>query len=253
MNGPLPVVVPAGGKIEGRYAKEAGTSFRCNVPIGASKTPVLQRVVSALRGVAELSIITVAAPAEAGQTADGVNIWRPAGSSGPESIRNALNESDLGQPILICMSDLPFLTSMAVRDFVNRADPTADITLGLVRASDYDTSYPKSPRSVYLSLHEVGPVTLAGLFLASKESLDRLEPWTNRTFDARKSLLGSAGLLGPGTVIELLFRRLRLKSLVDRGHLLTGLTFDVITGVAPELAFDIDTIEDYEYANARIG
>jgi len=244
------VIVPAGGTIDGSYSEAAGTKIRCLAPIGNSC--VLQRVVTVLRATTAISTIVVAAPDEVHQKVDGVDFWALSGSLGTDSIRNALKCLEGTERVLICTSDLPFLTPEAVADFIERSDPTADISIGLVKARDYNQTFPDSPASTFVSLKETGPITIGCLFFLTKAGQNRVDPWLDRLFNARKSLLQSALLLGPIVVGQLITRRLSIKSLQHRAKQLIGLNVDIVLDVSPQLAFDIDTLEDYEYARTHI-
>jgi len=246
----LPVVIPAGGTIDGSFSEAAGTPIRCLAPI--SSQPVLQRVVRALKATGAISTVVAAAPAEVHAEIVGVDLWAQSGKLGTDSIRNGLNCLDNWDRVLICTSDLPFLTSESIMDFIDRSDPEADISMGLVSAADYNSSFPNSPESIYVSLRETGPITIGCLFILSKTGLERIDPWLDRLFNARKNLFQSAMLLGPAILGQLVVKRLSLHSLQQRAKGLIGIDIDVVVGVSARLAFDIDTVEDYDYAKNHI-
>lgn len=244
------MVIPAGGTIDGAFSKATGTSIRCLAPI--SSQPVLQRVVRVLGATSAISTVVVAAPAEVHTEIEGVDLWALSAALGTDSIRNGLKSLESWDRVLICTSDLPFLTSESIMDFIERSDPKADISIGLVSAADYNSTFPNSPESVYVPLRETGPITIGCLFLLSKTGLERIDPWLDRLFNARKNLAQSAMILGPAILAQLVLKRLSLSSLRQRGKKLIGLDVDVVVGVSARLAFDIDTLEDYEYARTHI-
>jgi CTP:molybdopterin cytidylyltransferase MocA len=246
----LPVIVPAGGTIDGRFQQAAGTQLRCLAPIGSDS--VLQRVVSALKDSGLADPVIAAVPDAVPLAVNGVDLWAVSADLGTQSIRNGLKLAANAERVLICTSDLPFITAQAVADFVDRAAADADVSIGLVTEIDYNGAFPGSPTSIFLPIRETGPITIGCLFLLKLDALKRIDPWLDRLFSARKSLFQSARLLGPQIVLQLLTKRLSIRSLRERARQLVGIDIDVLVGVSPVLAFDIDTPEDYEYAKAHI-
>jgi hypothetical protein len=72
-----------------------------------------------------------------------------------------------------------------------------------------------------------------------------------RVFAARRSQLGMARLLGPLFILRFLARRLTVRQVEAKCLQLLDCTGGAIRGCAPELGFDIDYPQDYEYAVTR--
>jgi CTP:molybdopterin cytidylyltransferase MocA len=246
----MPAIVPAGGTIDGRFQELAGTTLRCLAPMGGDT--VLQIVVSALKRTEFAAPIVAAVPDGTPVDVTGVDSWTASADLGTQSIRNCLALVEDAERILICTSDLPFITAQAITEFVNRASPESDICIGLVTSRDYNAAFPGSPASIFLPLRECGPVTIGCLFLLKLDAVKRIDPWLDKLFSARKSLFQSASLLGPKVVFQLISKQLSIRSLRERARQLAGIDIDVLIGVSPVLAFDIDTPEDYEYAKAHV-
>ncbi len=247
------VVIPAGGTIPDEYADRIGTPLRALAPVGPGRVPTLQRVVDALRGSGRVRRIVCVAPPAVRDAITGVDGWLPSGDSGPRNILLGLAAlPDPETPALVCTSDLPLLTAGAVRHFVERARPDADVSLGLVGKAAYERAFPGSPMSLFVPFRDVGPVTMSCLFRLRPALLTRNAALLERAFAGRKSQWDMAALLGPALLCRFALRRLTLAAVRARAETLLHCRADVIRDCPPELALDIDTTDDYAYADARL-
>ncbi len=94
-------------------------------------------------------------------------------------------------------------------------------------------------------------MTLGGLFVVRPDLLIRQDDLFRRLFGARKDQWRMAGLLGPRLLWQFATKTLRLRDIVSRAETLLGGTVQVIPNTAPDLAYDIDTRDDYTYARTR--
>ena len=250
MTAPRDVVIPAGGRIPESYARLIGTPHRALAPVGPDRRPVMQIVVDALRASGQVRHIIGVAAAPVADAISGVDGWQPAGDSGPANILRglaALEAPDM--PALVCTSDLPLLTAQDVQDFVGRCLPEADLTLGLVSAEAYLSAFPQSPPSEWVALSDAGPVTMGGLFGLRPALLLRHEALLASVFESRKSQARMARLLGPRLLWQWATKTLTLRALVARGEMILGGRAQVLRDAPPRLSFDIDTEDDYTYAD----
>jgi hypothetical protein len=246
------VVVPAGGQISKSYAAMIGTPCRALAPLGPDRTPVMQVVVDALRASGAVRrIVGVAAEAVADRIT-GVDLWLPAGDSGPANIWSGLAALESPEtPALVCTSDLPRLTADAVREFTAVCEAEADITIGLVRAAAYEEAFLGAPPSQWVWLRDAGPVTLGGLFQIRPALLARNPGRLKSVMDARKSQFRTAHLLGPRCLWAWATKSLTLQALTARGETVLEGRVQVVQDCSPVLAFDIDTEDDYTYSDTR--
>ena len=247
------VVVPAGGTIDAAYAQAIGSPCRALAPFGPQRRPILQIVCDALRASGAVGRIIVVAPDAAQEKVTGVDAWLPAGSSGAQNILVGLAHADPARPALVCPSDLPMLTPKHVAEFLRCCRPDAKAAVGLVRAGDYHAMFPDAPASQFVHLADAGPVTLGGLFLVHPGMIARQSVLLESIFGARKSQWRMAGLLGPRLLWGWAMHRLTLPMITTRAEKLLGGPVQVIPEVSPALAHDIDTLDDYTYANLRSG
>jgi len=217
------VVVPAGGTLDDKYAQLIGTPHRALAPFGPARTPVLQIVVDALRASGCVRRIVCVAPPHISDAIVGVDLWLSAFPEGAENICRGLYTVGYDDaPALVCASDLPLITPADIADFCARCDPAADVTVGLVRADDYNNAFRSAPPSTFVPLRDIGPVTLGGLFCVRPYLLLDNRPLLFSAFEARKSQWGMVGLLGPRLVGQFLSRRLTLAALTARAEWLLG-------------------------------
>lgn len=255
------IVIPAGGEIEGDFAAKAGGAIRALAPIGGR--PVLQLVVDALRASGAAGRIVVIGPEALQSKVDGVDRWLiepgsltlPNGASisgGPANVLMGLRELTADRPALMCTSDLPFLTAEAVADFVDRLVPGASLTAGLLTGHAYTERFPDAPESRFVPLADAGPSTLGCLFAVRPEAILGKMDLVMQVFNARKSQWGMVRLLGPRLLWEFAIRRMSARSIVARVEKLLDCDIGLVENAAPETAFDIDTVEDYLYANMKL-
>ena len=245
------VVIPAGGTIDAAYASAIGSPSRPLAPLGPLGTPVLQQVVDALRESGNIGRIICVAPQAAASAIHGVDLWLPEGASGPDNIRAGLAQVKPDRPALVCVSDLPFLTSAGVHDFLAACRPDVEVAVALIKADDYNAAFPDAPPSEFVTLADAGPVTLGGLFLVHPDLIARHDALFRRLFQGRKEQWRMAGLLGPRLLWQFATRTLRLRDIVARAEAILGGPVQVVEGVAPALAYDIDNQDDYTYARSR--
>lgn len=246
------VVIPAGGTIDAEFAARIGSPYRALAPLGPEKTPVLQHVINSLRQSGAVGQIVCAAPEAVQSAVDGVDLWLPDGGSGPQNILAGLRTLPPDALALVCTSDLPLMTANAVMRFVSALTPEAAVSVGLVRADAYTAAYPDAPPSTFVELRDTGPVTLAGLFAVRPAALFQRQALLDSLFGARKSQARMAGILGPRLLLAWLMRRLTQAALIARAETLLGARVQVVDHTDPTLAYDMDTLDDYEYATQHL-
>ena len=245
------VVIPAGGTIDASYVALMGSPCRALAPLGIDKEPILQQVVNALRDSGIIRRVIVVAPDAVQQVISGVDLWLPAGPSGAENIQAGLAEANPDAPVLVCASDLPLITAESVSDFLAHCQPEAQIAAGLVSEADYNKAFPDAPPSQFVQLADTGPVTMSGLFLVHPKLLIQQSARFDSMFAARKDQWRMASLLGPRLLWGWATHTLSLRTVTARAETLLSAPVQIITNVSPLLAYDIDTADDYTYANRR--
>lgn len=245
------IVIPAGGAIDRQFGERIGSPYRALAPLGPNKTPLLQVVVNTLRAAVPNAQIICVAPDAVSEVIVGVDMWLTATASGPENMRLGLSQARQDSAALLCASDLPLMTVQGVQRFVAACGTDAQVTVGLVRAGDYEAAFPGAPPSEFTALPETGPITLGGLFQIQPDLLTRRSQLFDKLFHARKSPWQVAGIAGPRLLWQLATSTLTLSAVLNRAENLLGGSVQVVPDTDPSLAYDTDTFDDYTYAETR--
>lgn len=183
---------------------------------------------------------------------------------GTEPVDNLLRGVErLGLPanaqFLHCAVDLPMLTGRALCEFWRTASPNADVLVGWTPETAFVQRFPGAPYtavrfaegrflSASVSVMRVGflesQVPLLRRLAAARKSSGRVLWTLMRAFHYH---LLTAGM---PLAARFLTGRLALRRLPPIAERLMGAQLQFYLDAAPELAFDIDTEEDYRYAQA---
>ncbi len=244
------VILPAGGTIEAAFAEKVGTDSKALVEIGG--TTVLERTMAALKGSGVVNRTVVIGGEKVRNSVGGklADFTLPEGSTGPENIfrgLDALAKADNPpDKVLIVTCDLPFLTPELIKGFVESCPEDRDICVPLVNQKSFHARFPGTDASFVALKDDVW--TTGCIFVIDVAALRKARPHIERVFENRKSKFGMAKLLGPAFVYKWLRKQLTLADVEAKIQSLLGCSGRAIVHSAPEFTFDIDYIEDYEYA-----
>lgn len=247
-------IVPAGGTIDPEFAKLVGTDQKALIEFQGQS--ILSGILKALResGVVR-NIVVVGSSEVQNRAADFAAIGIAPGQSGPDNIFKGVEKLAQLDPdlrdVLIVTSDLPFLTAQGVRDYIALCPADKDICVAVVDAQTFNKTYPGTT-STFVSTKD-GLFTLGGMFLMNAKKMPELRSSIERVFARRKSKLGMAALIGPMFIAKWMTKTLTIADLENKIQSLLGCSGKAIRGAPPELAFDIDYRDDYEYALQRFG
>lgn len=249
----LDVILPAGGRIDEAFAAEAGTPIKALVKVGGKS--VLERTIEAVRGTGRVDRIVVIGPEpcrEEGRRL-GAEHTLEEGSTGPDNIFRGLEcllkEDRKPTRLLVVTTDLPFLSSQIFLDYLALCPPEKEFTVPLIAKETYRSTFPGSD-ATYVRLRD-GAWTTGCAYVMSVDALLTARPHIERVFENRKSKLGMARLLGPAFICKWLARRLTVPDVENKVVNLLGVNGAAVPDSPPELAFDIDYLEDYRYALSR--
>jgi len=226
----IDVILPAGGRISGELAEETGVEVKALIPVCGQT--VLERTLDILRATGRVDRAVVVGPDEiakhpAAKLADAV--LPEGGSTGPANIMQGiewLKGSESGNRVLMITTDLPFITPQAISTFLD--------------------SCPTSVNE-YVRLRD-GEWTMGCSYLVNPEALVRNRDHIERVFAARKSQIAMVRLLGIMFILRFITRTLAIPHIERRCVQMLGCSGAGIRESPPELAFDIDDIEEYRYA-----
>ncbi|MCL6473979.1 MAG: NTP transferase domain-containing protein [Firmicutes bacterium] len=146
---------------------------------------------------------------------------------------------------LYLTSDLPFVTADAIKRFVDACPPDAQLCYAIARREAFDARFPDSP-STYARLRDGEFVAGCAMMVEPAALLARAE-WIRQVAQRRKSLWRLALLAGWHVLWKYATRQLRVADVERRAEQLLGMRCRAVE-CDPELAYDIDTPQEYEYA-----
>jgi GTP:adenosylcobinamide-phosphate guanylyltransferase len=244
----IDVIVPAGGRVSEDFAAEAGHTVKALFRIG--EQTLLGHTIETLRRTDGIGRVAVIGPSATEEAAEAADVLLPELATGPENIYSGLEWLvKSGSPpdhVMIITSDLPFISPEILRRYIDMCPKHLDFCLPLISKDEFEAAYPGT-NSTFVQLRE-GTFTAGCCYLASVRGLQRAKPHIERVFEQRKSKLGMARLLGPSFVFKFMTRRLGIPDVVQRVKSLLDCDGAPIPHSPPELACDIDDVEDYRYA-----
>lgn len=243
----MKAVITAGGRIEGAFASEAGTPVKALAEVRGAT--MLERVIAALRSAGATRIALVGGREVRAAAAHQVERFIDESPSGSQNMLRALRAwPDDGEPLLYATSDLPYVTAAAVADFIGRVPPKT-LSIPLCEHVAFVARFPDAPPAGITLAGE--RVVNGGVFLIPEGCTESLAAIATQFFDARKRPWQMAGLVGAGILFRFAFRRLSVADLEKRARKTLGVASLGLRNAAPELAFDVDTENEYRYARAH--
>ena len=240
-------VVLAGGRNSPEMAAATGAENRALTQIGPHT--MLDYVVTALTQTPSVGRIFVV-----GDVPES-NLYMvvPAKETLLENVLTGLEAAGESPRVLICTSDIPFVTPAALEDFLARAAATrADLCCAYVPLSACTAKYPEMKRTAIKTAE--GRFTLGNVMLVNPSFLRANQPRIASAYAARKSPAKMASLLGVGLLARLLGAQLALPRLLSIrslesavGGLLGGRAVGVCSSYA-EIGTDIDKPDDLAVA-----
>ena len=248
-------ILPAGGYIDDEFAGKVGT--HCKALIRFGDQTILERTIQALRETGRVNRIVLSGTPEvlSSESAKLATKAVKAGNSGPESILFALKgllaEPNPPQKVVVMTTDLPFLTPKLLTDFIDSCPKDVDVCMPLITKGDYQRRFPHSS-STFIPMQD-DTWTAGNTYLMDVLALEKAMPHLEKVFKVRKSKLGMAKMLGPIFLYKFIRKQLTVPMVEAKLKQILGCTGAPVLNCAPELAYDIDDFEDYEYAIKFIG
>jgi CTP:molybdopterin cytidylyltransferase MocA len=240
----LRAVVTAGGRVDEAFAAAIGTPVKALAPYG--RGALLDAVLAAIAG-AGIADIAIVGGRELEPHRGGARLI-PAAPDGATNVARALDAWPADDDLLFATSDLPFITGPDLAAYLAASAPY-DLTLPLASAAAYEAAYPGAPPHVIALGGE--RVANGSVFFIRGNARVPVRAVAGRFFEARKSALGMARLLGSALLARYLIRRLRIADIERRAVSVFGARAAAIRDAAPGLCYDVDTLEDYRYACSR--
>lgn len=156
-----------------------------------------------------------------------------------KGIRYAIDTYN-AQDIMIVSSDLPWLLAEEIDSFIELA-PIGDLIYPVINKEDSEKAFPQLKRT-YAKLKE-GRFTGGNLVLVKAEVIEQLEPFIRRMYNARKSPLKLASILGIPFTLKFLLGQLALGDVEKHISKLLRLDVKAVPTEFASIAADIDKLE----------
>lgn len=256
--GRVDAILPAGGRISGDFAREAGAENKALIRLNGQT--LLATALRALQSSDRVGTIVVIGDAEV--RAEAVSLGADGalaeGATGPDNILRGLSwlqeqrksQGTSASRVLVVNTDLPFLTSEALQRFLRNCPPDADVCVPITPAEAFQARFPGSINT-YLPLRD-GGVTMGCVFLVNPTTLLQNRAHIESLFAARKNHWKIAWMVGASITLRLLTRRLSVEDIVARASRIARCRGAAVCDAPPELAFDIDTLDEFRYAAQHV-
>lgn len=239
-------VITAGGRVDGEFARAIGTAVKALAPVNGST--MLHRCIGALRGAGIDRVAVIGGEEVRRRCHADVDRVIPESADGAENLRRALSAWDAQTRVLYATSDMPFITAAAVAEFLQGVPPET-LALPLTEWTDFEKRFPGAPPFGIVLAGE--RVVNGGVFTLPPGSAPRIAAFAAKFFAARKSPLRMAAITGPALLLRFAFKRLSIERLEREANRLLGIPARGVRGAPAELAYDVDTFAEYEYARAQ--
>lgn len=237
------VLVLAGGSLKGfATAKVASKGL---IEVGGK--PMIEYLIDTLRTCPSTGELVVALPSRAPQVAWAGKVDKILVGDGTliENIEMGIKFLGTKAPILITSSDIPLLRSEAVEDFLERCrSKEGDFFYPVVSREELKKQFPQTKRT-YATLRE-GTFTGGNLVLVEPRVFLENVELTKRMYEARKSPVEMARILGIKFIFKFLLRLLTIKETEERVSSLIGARGRAIITPYAEIAVDVDKDTDLE-------
>lgn len=190
----MDVLILAGARSSPELRAASGAEFRCEAEVAG--TTMLDTAVAASRHVGPLVVVGPRAP-------EGASLVAP-GASMVASLSAGLGAVSSDE-LTVVTADLPFLRPEHVSRFLAARPSEAHIAYPIVPVACCETEFPGLSRTG-VRLRE-GRFTGGNVFYARREALQRGLAWLESAYDARKSPVRLAGMLGAAAVGRLAVAR----------------------------------------------
>lgn len=166
-----------------------------------------------------------------------------------QSLLQGAGSLNADKKLLVCSCDIPFITSEAVRDFIEKAMETkADICYPVVEKNKNEEKFP-GVRRTYVRIKD-GTFTGGNIFYIDPKVLEKGIGLAEKLLEARKNPFKMAGILGLGFLTQFLTGTLTLEKIEKKFSALIQLKGKAIITQYPEIGNDIDRPEDIAFAQA---
>jgi len=212
---------------------------------------MISYIIEAFKGLDFIDTIAVVGPKEGLAVIENqVDIIVDSAASLTDNILCGASIFSDDDTLLISTSDIPMITSEAIRDFVEKAlSMDGDFYYPIVSKEENEKKYPGTKRT-YVKIKD-GVFTGGNIVMIKVGKVRQCIKKAEAFMVYRKKPWKLAGILGLKFVIKFLLGTLTIKELEERASELFGIKARAIISTYPEIATDVDKDSDLELA-ARV-
>ena len=251
LNPQITAIVLAGGPHDEIAALVPGAPNKAFVPI-AGKT-LVARTIAALRSAPSVGKIVVVAPVaeHASDALAEADDMRPDGRTMAESLQSGLRGAAPAELVLVCASDLPVLSAVAIEEFLGlAARSAADVVYACVERRTHLARYPGVPHT--WARFRGGTYCGAGCVALRPRVLPALDGLLGRLGAARKNPLHLARVFGARVLVRYAFGLLTIARAERRATELLGWRTVAAVCSHPEIAVNVDAEADVAIAERLV-
>ena len=250
------IIVLGGGKLEKEFEEnlqekpEGKAYIKINEKMMAEY--VLEMVKTAIENMGNTGNIIFVAPSEnipenikklANNTCIG-------GKSVIESLKNGIQLCQ-NEKIFAIPCDIPLATPKSLEDFASKSiESNADFSYSFVRKEVSEEKFPNL-RHTYVKLKE-GTFCGGSFMMITKSKFSKCEELFKKITEGRKEPLKLVSLFGFINIIKMLFHVLTINELIKKGEELLGAKVFAMESKFPEMAFNVDKLEDLKRAEKEM-
>lgn len=245
-------IILAGGESSSELKKIAPYDNEALIIIG--NYPMIYYVYQALRQSRFIRNIVISGPTEALRnifTREDRLFFVNGGENAIASFANGmalLREKEVSERVLIMPSDIPFITTEAIDDFITQAEKTeADFYYPVTGKDVNEAKFPGVTRT-YVNIKD-GIFTGGNLFILRAALFEQVLDIALKLVERRKNPLAMAKLFGFGLVWKYMIRRLSIEAVEKRFYEVLGIKGKAIISPYAEVGVDVDKPSDLELAN----
>jgi GTP:adenosylcobinamide-phosphate guanylyltransferase len=244
-------IILAGGKTCPSLAQVTGTDNDALIRIGDN--PMIWYVYQALRKCPAVGRIVIGGPAEKLKlffAEEKDLLFVNDGENAIETFNNAvklLRTLGISNRLLIMPTDIPFITTEAINDFIARSEAVeADFYYAITRKEVNERKFPGVQRT-YVKIKD-GVFTGGNLFIINSNKIDQALSIATQLTKHRKNPLAMGRILGLSMVWNYLIRNLSIKMVEERFYKVLKIRGKAIISEYAEVGVDVDKPSDLELA-----
>ncbi|HVA27083.1 MAG TPA: NTP transferase domain-containing protein [Candidatus Baltobacteraceae bacterium] len=244
------VAIAAGGRVGGAFATETGSEIKALAPIGEST--ILERTIAAAAAIGARRIVVLGGEeiaARCDRRVERVLADMGDGAANMLACLQAFRDDSERSATLLLAGDLPFLDAAALDRYV-RSIPARTVALGICSGVSYERHFPGAPQNGVMLGGE--RIVNASAIVVPFTALDAVARESAAFFNARKAPWRMAMRAGIGILAAHAIGRLTVERIERRASRVLGAEVAAVHDCAPELCFDVDSLEEYRYARSRI-